>query len=125
MGRLSDPKPEVRSIAMATLAGMIKGMSGVEADVLREEALAKAKALLAPPRAAAGIKRAVAAVEAPALPKGAEAPGAAADAMALLLLQKHSAVLVSVDRCSPFSPPINFKCNPSAGPQGLPYVHPL
>ena len=79
MGCLSDPKPEVRAIATATLAGMIKGMGEVEAATLRVEALAKARGLLA----AGGTKRA-----AP------QTPAVAPDAATLLL--KHGAVLVGV-----------------------------
>ena len=84
MGRLSDSKPEVRTIATATLAGMIKGMSAAEAAALRAEALTKARRLLLP---AAGPKRAAPGSAAPSTPQP-----PATDASTLLL--KHGAVLV-------------------------------
>ena len=112
VGRLADSKPEVRAIAMATLAGMIKGMSNAEAEALRAEVLAKARSLLSPARAAVGLKRTAAAES-----SSSTAAGGSADAGALLL-QKHSAVLVSGDVVLPIkgsaSSPTNLLSGHSA-----------
>ena len=80
---MSDSKPEVRTIATATLAGMIKGMSDAEAAALRAEALTKARRLLLP---AAGPKRAA--------PGGSTTPSTPPTNDASTLLLKHGAVLV-------------------------------
>ena len=94
VGRLSDAKAEVRTIACATLAGMIKGMGDAETAELRAAALANARLRLQQTGGAAAASRGVkrggggggggTTVAAPAQP---------ADA-AEALLQKHAAVLV-------------------------------
>ena len=96
VGRLSDPKAEVRTIACATLAGMIKGMGDAETTELRGAALANARLRLQQPGGASAASRGVkrggggggggggVTVAAPAQPTDA----------AETLLQKHAAVLV-------------------------------
>lgn len=48
LSRMSDVKPEVRAIAMATLAGMIKGLPAPDVDQLRAQVLSQARQLLVP-----------------------------------------------------------------------------
>ncbi|GAX74187.1 hypothetical protein CEUSTIGMA_g1636.t1 [Chlamydomonas eustigma] len=83
VSRLSDSKAEVRTLATATLAGMIKGMSEVEATQLRELLLSHISSLLPPPPAM-GKRSASQAASAP-LPGGLDTPA--------VILQKHGAVL--------------------------------
>lgn len=46
LGRLSDPKLEVRELASTTLSGLLKGLCSVEAAELRGKLLREAKRLL-------------------------------------------------------------------------------
>lgn len=88
LSRLPDSKPEVRTIAAATLAGMIKGLPQQQAEQLRKQVLADARRLLAQhPKAASRAAAGGPAAGEEAVPRGGGAPGD--------LLQRHAAVLVS------------------------------
>lgn len=88
LSRLPDSKPEVRTIAAATLAGMIKGLPQQQAEQLRKQVLADARRLLAQhPKAASRAAAGGATAGEEAGPRGGGAPGD--------LLQRHAAVLVS------------------------------
>ena len=95
VGRLSDAKAEVRTIACATLAGMIKGMGDAETAELRAAALANAQLRLQQPGGAAAASRGVKRGGGGGGGGGATVVASAQSTDAAeTLLQKHAAVLV-------------------------------
>lgn len=57
VGRLQDPKVEVRSLSAATLSGIIKALPAHEIDTLRQQMITQVQRLFTSHQSAAGSKR--------------------------------------------------------------------